>query len=332
MEIRNDITIFAGDTRNSMQASDKARGSQPAEEKNQTIYAGNLLTEFPLKDRIQERRAQAQERAMKIVSDTWNGDRQVEGLIEESRERRRNLQATYKEAQDRISEIRKESDALRDVYGVDADSEEQQYLDLLLKEQAANRPFPEAELTEEESERLYEYRLQGKELTEYQERQLDLNNEIGQLKLVAFIAEHGSIDSPGIWQENAVIRGIREEQRKVHPMADARKQAEEVMEAARDEIIGMVTEEAKDHIDDDQEERKEESEAIKEKKEEQEAVLEKREEREKELEKLMEDMPVEEMADLKNVQAQVQQKVQDIVSKMNLVAEDIKGAQVDASL
>lgn len=74
------------------------------------------------------------------------------------------------------------------------------------------------------------------------------------------------------------------------------------------------------------------SEAIKEKKEEQEAVLEKREEREKELEKLMEDMPVEEMADLKNVQAQVQQKVQDIVSKMNLVAEDIKGAQVDASL
>lgn len=326
MEVRNDITIFAGDTQNSVQASDKARGSHAAEEKNQTIYAGNLLTEFPLKDRIQERRAQAQERAMKIVSDTWNGDRQVEGLIEESRERRRNLQATYKEAQDRIAEIREESDALRDVYGVDADSEEQQYLDLLLKEQAANRPFSQVELTEEESERLYEYRLQGKELTEYQQRQLELNGEIGGYQLVAHKA------AAGIEKENAVIRGIREEQRKVHPMADAQKQAEEVMEAARDEIIGMVTEEAKDHIDQEQEEKKEEAEAIKEKKEEQEAVLEKREEREKELEKLMEDMPVEEMADLKNVQAQVQQKVQDIVSKMNLVAEDIKGAQVDASL
>lgn len=326
MEVRNDITIFAGDTRNSVQASDKARGRQPVEEKNETIYAGNLLAEFPLKDRIQERRAQAQERAMKIVSDTWNGDRQVEGLIEESRERRRNLQAAYKEAQDRISEIREESDAMRDVYGVDADSEEQQYLDLLLKEQAANRPFPEAELTEEESERLYEYRLQGKELTEYQQRQLELNGQIGGYQLAAHKA------AAKIEKENAVIRGIREEQWKVHPMADAQKQAEEVMEAARDEIIGMVTEEAKDHIDQEQEERKEESEAIKEKKEEQEAVLEKREEREKELEKLMEDMPVEEMADLKNVQAQVQQKVQDIVSKMNLVAEDIKGAQVDASL
>lgn len=326
MKIRNDITVFAGDPRNTVQASDKDKGSCASEKKNQTIYAGNLLTESPLRDRIQERRAQAQERAMKIVSDTWNGDRQVEGLIEESRERRRNLQATYKEAQDRIAEIREESDALRDVYGVDADSEEQQYLDLLLKEQAANRPFPEAELTEEESERLYEYRLQGKELTEYQQRQLDLNGEIGGYQLVAHKA------AARIEKENAVIRGIREEQRKVHPMADAQKQAEEVMEAARDEIIGMVTEEAKDHIDQEQEEKKEEAEAIKEKKEEQEAVLEKREEREKELEKLMEDMPVEEMADLKNVQAQVQQKVQDIVSKMNLVAEDIKGAQVDASL
>ncbi len=326
MEIRNDITIFAGDTRNSVQASDKARGSHAAEEKNQTIYAGNLLTESPLRDRIQERRAQAQERAMKIVSDTWNGDRQVEGLIEESRERRRNLQATYKEAQDRIAEIREESDALRDVYGVDADSEEQQYLDLLLKEQAANRPFSQVELTEEESERLYEYRLQGKELTEYQQRQLELNGEIGGYQLVAYKA------AAGIEKENAVIRGIREEQRKVHPMADAQKQAEEVMEAARNEIIGMVTEEAKDHIDEEQEEKKEEAEAIKEKKEEQEEVLEKREEREKELERLMEEMPVEEMTDLKNIQAQVQQKVQDIVSKMNLVAEDIKGAQVDASL
>ena len=88
------------------------------------------------------------------------------------------------------------------------------------------------ELTEEESQRLYEYSLQGKELTEYQERVLKLNNEIGQQKLIAHIAEYGSIDSLGIRQENAVIRGIREEQRKVHPMADARKQADEMMEAA----------------------------------------------------------------------------------------------------
>lgn len=252
--------------------------------------------------------------------------------MQESREHIGNLQAAYKEAKDRIAEIGVESEALQEVYGVDPDSEEQQYLDLLLKEQAAGWAIPGEQLTEEESHRLYEYVLQGKELTEYQERQLELNNEIGQQKLVAHIAENGSIDSLGIRQENAVIRGIREERRKVHPMTDARKQAEEVEEAARHEMIGMVTEEAKDHIDQEQEEKKEEAQAIKEKKEEREQILEKREEREKELEKLMEDMPVEEMADLKNMQAQIQQKVQDIVSRMNLVAEDIKGAKVDENL
>ena len=331
MEIRNNVTICAGDAQSGARA-EKGKESGPSNGKNSTFYAGNLLKEFPLKDRLQQKKAQAQAQALKIVEDTWNGDRKTERLMQESREHIGNLRAAYKEAQDRIAEIEKESEALQKTYGVDPDSEEQQDLDLLLKEQAANWAIPGEELTEEESQRLYEYSLQGKELTEYQERVLKLNNEIGQQKLIAHIAEYGSIDSLGIRQENAVIRGIREEQRKVHPMTDAQKQAEEVMEAARNEIIGMVTEEAKDHIDEEQEEKKEEAEAIKEKKEEQEEVLEKREEREKELEKLMEEMPVEEMADLKNIQAQVQQEIQDMVSRMNLVAEDIKGAQVDASL
>lgn len=331
MEIRNNVTIFTGDAQSGVRA-EKGKESGSSSGKNRTFYAGNFLKEFPLKDRLNQKKAQAQAQAMKIVEDTWNSDRKVEGLIQESREHIGNLQTAYREAQDRIVEIGEESEALREVYGVDPDSEEQQDLDLLLKEQAANWAIPGEELTEEESQRLYEYNLRGKELTEYQERVLKLNDEIGQQKLIAHIAEYGSIDSLGIRQENAVIRGIREEQRKVHPMTDAQKQAEEVMEAARNEIIGMVTEEAKDHIDEEQEEKKEEAEAIKEKKEEQEEVLEKREEREKELEKLMEDMPVEEMADLKNIQAQVQQEIQDMVSRMNLVAEDIKGAQVDASL
>lgn len=42
--------------------------------------------------------------------------------------------------------------------------------------------------------------------------------------------------------------------------------------------------------------------------------------------------PLEEMADLKNVQAQIQQEIQNLVSKMNLVAEDTKGAKVDTNI
>lgn len=331
MKIRNNVTIFTGDAQGGARA-EKGKESRISSGKNSTFYAGNLLKEFPLRDRLQQKKAHAQAQAMKIVEDTWNGDRKTERLMQESREHIGNLRAAYKEAQDRIAEIGKESEALREVYGVESDSEEQQDLDLLLKAQAANWLIPGEELTEEESQRLYEYNLQGKELTEFQERLLKLNDEIGQQKLIAHIAEYGSIDSLGIRQENAVIRGIREEQRKVHPMADARKQADEMMEAARDEAIGMIVEQSREHIDQEQEKKEEEAQAIKEKKEEQEVVLEKRKERQDEMEELMEDMPLGEMEDLKNAQTQMQQEIQNLVSKMNLIAEDIKGAKVDANI
>ena len=63
-----------------------------------------------------------------------------------------------------------------------------------------------------------------------------------------------------------------------------------------------------------------------------EEVLEKRREDEEELEELMKDMPLEEMSDLKNAQTEIQQEIQNLVSKMNLVAEDIKGAKVDTNI
>ena len=104
------------------------------------------------------------------------------------------------------------------------------------------------------------------------------------------------------------------------------------MEAARDEAIGMIVEESREHLDEKQEDEKAEAEAIKEKKEEQEQILEKRKEREDDLEELMEEMPLEEMSDLKNAQTEIQQEIQNLVSKMNLVAEDIKGAKGDEML
>lgn len=130
-------------------------------------------------------------------------------------------------------------------------------------------------------------------------------------------------------QENATIRGIQNERLKKHPMVDAQQQAEEIMEAARDDIIGMVQDEAKDHIDEEAEKREEQAEELKEEKEEQEERLEKQKERRKEQEELLEDMPMEEMLTLDKIQSDVKQEVQNILNKMKLVAEDIKGAVVD---
>ncbi len=326
MKIQNNITIFAGDTQNSAQA-DKAKENQASngqQEKNKTIYAGNLLTQFPLRDRLQQRQAQAKERAMKIVSDTWDGDRKIDEQVNKSRERLKDLRGTYKEAKDGLKAAEEKSEEWTTYYGVEPDSKEQQDLELLKKEQASEYRWTGIILTEEEEEEIAEIKANG--LTEYQKLQLEVN-------ATAWIHRDTIRTSElEMEKETAVIRGIRLERLKKDPMLKAQSQAEQVMEAAREEAISMIVDEAKDHIDQEQEEKKEEAEAIEEKKEEQEEILEKRKDRQDELEELMQEMPLEEMADLKNAQSEVQQEIQNLVSKMNLVAEDIKGAKVDANL
>lgn len=326
MNVQNNITIFAGDTQSLGQA-DRARADQAqqaSQGKNKTIYAGNFLTESPLRDRLQQRKAQAQERAMKIVGDTWNGDRKIDEQLQESRNRLRDLRASYKDAQDGLKSLEAKSDEWMAYYEVDPDGQEQQDLELLKKEQASQHYWTGIELTREEEAKLAEIKDRG--LTEYQEIQLEVNE--------AAWVHRDTIYYSGrqIEKENAVIRGIRLERLKKDPMLKAQKEAEQVMEAARDEAIGMIVDEAKDHLDEEQEKKEEEAEAIEEKKEAQEELLEKRKDREDEMEELMKEMPLEEMADLKNVQSEVQQEIQNLVSKMNLVAEDIKGAKVDANI
>ena len=321
MKVQNNIIVFAGDTRNNKQAENADTASRNSQEKNKTIYAGSLLREFPLRDRIQQRRAQAQERAMKIVGDTWNGDKKIDEELNRSRERIRELQASNKDAQDSIRDLKAESEALAELYQVDPDSEEQQDLELLKKAQAASRPFSGIKLTEEEGERLAE--IQDKELTEYQTRQLEINKRVWDYQ------ETISLTNRKIEVENAVIRGIRLERLKKDPMLEAQQEAETVMEAARDEAVGMIVDEAKEHLDEEQEEKEEEAEAIREKNEELEEIQEKRDEREEELEQLIKDMPVEEMTDLNQTVEEVKQQIQKVLNEVNLIEEDIKGAKVD---
>lgn len=131
--------------------------------------------------------------------------------------------------------------------------------------------------------------------------------------------------------ENTVIRETELERLKKHPMLDAQETADEILKAAQDEIVGMVVDAAKDHLDEEQAKRDEQAEKLKEEKEELEEIQEKRKEREEELEELIEDIPVEEMVELDQIRSDVRREVQNIVDKMKLVAEDIKGAMVDTN-
>lgn len=326
MKIQQNITVFAGDTQNYAKT-----GSEPTEDRtsqndrNKTIYAGDLTKQFSLKDRIQQKKEQAKERALKIINDAWDGDKAIDTEIGESKARIAEQRANYQEAQDSVSRISEERAKLRVNSHVEADSEEQRDLELLEKAQTAEKyPWSGVSLTDEERERLAG--IEEKGLTEYQKQQLELSETEWRYRESAYRAEMQ------IQTENAVIRGIRGESRKHHPMADAQREAKDVLEAVRDEIIGMVVEDAKDHVDEEQEKREEQSEAIEEKREEQEEILERREEREEEMEELIEDMPIEEAADLENTQEEIQQEIQNMLNKMGLITEDIKGVKVDAGV
>ncbi|MCX4304297.1 MAG: hypothetical protein OSJ69_00645 [Acetatifactor sp.] len=135
-----------------------------------------------------------------------------------------------------------------------------------------------------------------------------------------------------IMGENASIRGTKRELLKDKSMVKAWNQADSIMEAAGDEIMGMVVEEAKDHLDEEAEERREQAQEIKEEREEQEEILEKRQERKDRLEELAESVPVEEMVSMDRLQDEVEQEVQEILNKLKLLPEDIKGTSVDQLL
>lgn len=132
--------------------------------------------------------------------------------------------------------------------------------------------------------------------------------------------------------ENAVIRGTRLERLKHNPMGEARKQADDILDAVGEEIVGMVMDDAREKIDEESEKREQQAEKIKEEREEQKKFIEEQKGNREEKEEIPEDVPVEEMVSLHQVQTDVKQEVQNILDKMKLLAEDIKGAAVDEML
>ena len=308
MKVQNNITVFSGDTRNNAQAEwSNKKATESYDKKSKTIYAGDFLKEFPLRERIQQKKSEAQQRALKIVGDAWDMDRQIDDEIRVREEESKALREDNQEALENLQDVNQRMEELRDAFGISPDSEEQQELERIIQK----RKSPTVSLEEEE-------------LTEYQKRALALDD-------VASYYRNQIADNNGKVQENSdTVEAIRKERLKSHTMVDAQKEAEEVMDAARDTAVGLVMEEAKEHLDEEQEKREEQAEAIEEKKKEQEEIQEKRDEREKELEELIKDMPVEEAASLDQTMEEVKQQIQKVLNEVNLAAEDIKGAKVDA--
>ena len=141
----------------------------------------------------------------------------------------------------------------------------------------------------------------------------------------------------------AVARGMKIERLKHHDMLDAQEQGEEILEAAEKNVVGILTEEVKDKVDQDMEDTKEKTEEKKEEEELQEARIEAaREKREEADDRIEED--TKDLVELQQEQEEIQKQQADgnlpdmkkslelVVSEVALAAEDLKGLIVDEEL
>ncbi len=324
MKIERSQTIFAGENTRTQ----RSQGQQEKQDKkgsSGSISAKDL--NIP-QDNILQKKKEAQQKALKVVTDAWNGDKKIDADVASRMEKIAALEKERGAAKKEMAAYEAEKETIRESYGVEADSEEQKDLELLLKQRQAKRPGSGVTLTEEEEERLKE--LDKQERTEYQSQILEMDKSKDYYRDVIEDSEKE------LKLEKAIVRGIALERLKKAPMVGAKKEADAILENANKEVIGMLMDEAKDYIDEEQEEKEEQAEEIKEKEEAEEKLLEKRkgekEEAKERAEELADSMPLQEFLELGQARSDVQKEVQDIVNNMKLVAEDIKGAMVDDAL
>ncbi len=127
------------------------------------------------------------------------------------------------------------------------------------------------------------------------------------------------------------LRSTKIERLKTDPVGDAFDQAEKIMEAAGDAAVSEAVSAGMEHIQDELEDKKEEAEKLEEEKERLEEQIEKTREKKKEQEEITEEIPEAtnqtQTPGLSVTEAQDQ--VKNMLSKLGLIEEEIKGAAID---
>ena len=366
-------------------AQERAGVNSQEQNKRKTIFMGDLNVK---KDAVTQRKQYARQKALKMIGDAWDGDRKIDRNIQDIRDKLMQLHEEKDANLEVIAEGEAQKEALRQQYGVKPDSQEQKDLELLEKKADANRRPGEVFLTDEEEARLKEIEgrlpeseedfallqkkadadqygletewteeekarlkeMEGIPLTEYQKRCLEIDS------FQQIYEKKNDLIEDQISAYNGAIRATRLERLKFHEMQKAQKKAEDVMAAASREVLGMLTEEAKDHVDEEMEEKKEEAEEKAEEKAKEEEKIENREKELEELENrideahakneeqeelrreaeersredavLLGDMIDAGMAGSSNA-SNAQTDVRNMLHKMKLLEEDLKGSIVD---
>ncbi|MCM1155825.1 MAG: hypothetical protein NC314_03975 [Roseburia sp.] len=319
-------------------------------------------------DSILMRRQRAQRKAMKVVSDAWNLDKKFDSGLQERRAHVKELQESFIQNRDELDKCNADLAEIKELYGVEEGSWEEKDVELARlwnKYSAAaaiSKKFDSVEvweemtnvsLSQEDWQRMTE--LEGKisSPTLYQQRALEIGEKAD------FFEKNMKNAQIDLQSEDSAIRMVKIERLKKQGMVKARKEADEINEAAAKETISMLIGEAQDHIDEKMEEKKEEAkEKAEEKEEQEEKIEEQREQKElqqaqlaleqeeshiaeetrseqrrksREQAELIEDaVDDESLSGLSTSEAKL--AIKEMLQKMKLLEEDLKGAALDARI
>lgn len=334
------LTIHANASGNVDNGTIFSSNSGEVQKNRKTFFAGdtNLAN-----DPVAQKRKEAQEKAWKVVKNAWDNDDSVDKSIQSRKDHYSEMEQKKIAAEKELTVIGKEEASLKEDYGVSDDSPEQKDLELLKKRQDIENGVLHESLTQEEAERIAEIEENG--LTEYQKRALEWNDRAGKFRKEVSDCERQMKDAV------SDIKSIEQERLKSNPMLDAKKAADAIIDAANQEIIGMLVEEAKEHIDEKIEEAEEKAKEKAEEKEEKEEQLEEIQEmralqqaviegtkeavEEAEAKRRENDAPDIELTDIMELAKptgqteDVQKSLTDIKNSMNLLEADLKGIKVD---
>lgn len=282
-------------------------------------------------DPVAERKAKAFEKARKIVSDAFAGEKKIDNELQQLRDLSARLTLDNKEKLDRISQNEAEMDELQQIYAVTEDSQQQKDLEILMKKNDSYYD-PGVRLSEEEQKRYNEIMAQGP--TEYQSRMMERHEENNRLQ------REMQENLVAIQANGAAVRFVRGERLKSNPILDAEDAADKVLEAESEAITGELVGEAMEHMQEELSEKTEEAEKVAEQKEERKEQIEKVQEtvreQKKQAEQIREDADeIQSSAehvspeDIVQIQEQIQAEIEKVLEELKLMAEDLKGNAID---
>ena len=298
---------------------------------------------------VQQRQGLARKQALKVVSDAFGEEKKMDAQMQSIKDEIKRLQDEINEKTADTMENDARLKELQEAYGIGPDSEENNELSKLAFKMNNSKDG----LSDEEISKMSEYQQKALYyVAANQQNSLDIDRAKAQ--------QMGNVQG---------YADMKRERAKSQDMLKAQDEAEDIMEAAGEEAIALLTQEAVEHVDEEQKEREEEAKEATEKKKEEKKEEAKKLEKEALQQEMIENIKehaietqrtsadtkraiarreraeadsmgaedaqrtiISEGTSMEDTQNAVNSEITNILNKLSLLSNDVKGSTIDSQI